>query len=421
MTDFQPTYPAEVQFTEAEFNFMEESPPGLFPDNQNSNFGYIIRKLFSDKMQQAINQIEGLYTERFVSNSTLYLKQWEVDYDLPIAPVGKTITQRRSMVLSRIQIGPFSRDRVKGAIEAYISATFGTPISLTPEGVAMAAGGVALFGEVAPMGTLYRVYENIRNFTYEVWIKNTVLPDTVGLSRELLRITPGGIQFTVDDTKANILSYYRAIRNKQPVWYGRFAGNANDSSEYGNHGTLNGVPAAVASPGLLVATGNDDTAAYDFDGVDDYISVPDSILLDVGDTFSLEAWVNADSFVGSRRIMAKGADAFLLYVTDAGLVTLAKYGGAIEAQSTISLVTGTTYHIVVTHSPLVTKIFINGVDSTGAITKQVFQSNSSALAIGSNPGGGSHWDGRIDEPAVYNHLLSAVQALENYNTGRNIA
>lgn len=425
MTEFQPTLPVEAPFTETELNFMEESPPGLFPENQNSNFGYIIRKLFSDQMHKAAQQIETLYTERFASGADIYLPTWELDYGLPVAPTGKTVADRRSIVMGREITGPFTRNRVKAILYAYLGATlFGTPITLTPDGVPLTAGGVPLSGEAAAsLETLFRVYENIQNFSYEVWIKNTTTPDVTAITRELARITPAGIQFTLDNTSATILDYFKEVRNKQPVWYSRLAGNANDSSGYANHGTLNGAPAAFASPGLLVNPAGGSSAAYDFDGVNDYISVPDANQLDTGDLFSVEIWINADAFTGNPRLMSKGGSAWELYVSSTGQLRLQQpFTATIYAHSSILLSTATTYHIVAVKDGASVKLYVNGVDrAVPDVPATVSVNNANALEIGRLHGTASNWfDGRVDEPALYNHAMPIEQVLLNYNTGKNI-
>lgn len=158
-TPLQPTLPAEELFTDAEFAYIEESPPGLFPENQNSNFG-LKRKIFSDRIQELIEQQNTIYNEMFVKTASQFLDEWEREYGLPVAPTNFTIAQRRSAVLNRILKGPFTDPRRRRIIENYIGSTFGTVIQLTPDGVPMAVAGVPLFSEAAPLSTLYSVRDN---------------------------------------------------------------------------------------------------------------------------------------------------------------------------------------------------------------------------------------------------------------------
>ena len=196
-TPHQPTLPAEVQFTEAEFIYMEESPPGLFPENQDSNFGFIIRKTFSDLAQDISDWQLTLYNEKFVETSTQFLDQWEIEVGLPPNPTDQDISERRNNVLSRLQHGPFTRTRRKNIVERYVKTTFGSPIQLVPAGVAMISGGVPIYGEAGDVSTLYLIVEDIPNFHYTVWIAGTNTPDLVALTAELKRITPAGISFNI--------------------------------------------------------------------------------------------------------------------------------------------------------------------------------------------------------------------------------
>lgn len=197
VTEFQPTLPAEIAPSDAELEFMELSPPGLFPQNQNSNFGFIIRKLWCDRITELAEQLTTLYNEKFPDTADQFLDDHEREYGLPIAPSNLTIAQRRQSVLTRIRVGPFTRTRRKEIVESFITATFGNPIQLTPGGVPLVSGGVPLFGETGIVTSLYRIVENIEGQSYTVRISNTVTPDDVGLHRELDRITPSHHSYSV--------------------------------------------------------------------------------------------------------------------------------------------------------------------------------------------------------------------------------
>lgn len=432
ITPYQPTLPVEGQFTESELNFMEESPPGLFPENQDSNFGFIIRKLFCDRIDEISDQLTTIYNERFVETSTELLSDWEREVDLPVAPAGRSVVQRRADVLTRLQKGPFTRDRVKAVITRFLEVTQGETIQLTPAGVPLVAGGVPLYGETAPVSTLFRVYEDIRGFTYQVWIKNTVTPDMAALTRELDRITPSGLDYTIDNTKANVLSYFRTVLNKQPVWYGRMntvEGFGDDTSGYAHDGTVNGTIATFGTPGPgLLDTAVDENAAGtgngagDFDGSTGYISIPHAAQLNVGDHFSLEALIRPDAIGAYQSIFDKGINSPAIYLYTDNKLRFERRGVTIIAESNITFVAGTTYHVVVTKSGSVVKIFIDGVDRTTLLTPDTCLNTTEPLIIGKNGAGvGGYFNGVIDEVAVYNYPLTHAEVLNNYNTGKNIA
>lgn len=196
MALIQPTLPVEGVFTSAELDFMENSPPGLFPDNQDSNFG-LLRKLITDRTEELIDQQTTLYNERFVDTATEFLDEWERAVDLPINSASLSVIQRRQNVLGRLARGAFTRTRRAQLVEKFITATFGDPIQLTPAGVPLTTAGVPLYTEATDVTPLYRIVEDIPNFHYQVRIKDTVLLDLVGLTRELNRITPAHYSFDI--------------------------------------------------------------------------------------------------------------------------------------------------------------------------------------------------------------------------------
>jgi len=159
-TEFQPTLPAEVAPSDAEFDFMEQEPGGLFPQNQDSNFGFIIRKIWCDRTQNIADEQALMYNEKFPETSVQFLDVHEQQYGLPVAPTTLTIDQRRSAVLNRIRVGPFTNARRSAIVESYITATFGTSVQLLPPGVPIVSGGILLYGEPGDVSTLYAIREN---------------------------------------------------------------------------------------------------------------------------------------------------------------------------------------------------------------------------------------------------------------------
>lgn len=415
----QPILPAEGAYSEIEKNFIENSPAGLWPENQDSNFGQL-RKVLLEPLQECSDKLTSLNLERFASTAENYLSLWEQDLHIPVAPAGKTAQERRDIIAAKLIYGPFTRMRRAALIESFLSTTFGAAVSLTPEGVPLDAGGIPLFSGETDLIGAYRVYEDIEDFSYELWIKNTITPDLDALERELRRITPSGHSFTIDNTKANVLSYRWAVRNKQPVLY-ITGGNTVDQA-YGNNATANGG-ALIDQAALRTLTGNQDDGALELDGVDDYFSIPSAPQLDVGDRFSVEAWVNLDSFTGNPRIFTKGGLSYEFTINSVGEVRLQVAQTAVMmAHSSLLLSTGTTYHLVAVKNGPVRKIYIDGVDVTMLDTNETIVDNTNALVIGRLNGSPSNWlNGRVDEPALYNYPLSHAEVLENYNTGKDIA
>src|SRR3989344_8994034 len=79
---------------------------------------------------------------------------------------------------------------------------------------------------------------------------------------------------------------------------------ANDSSGNGNTGAISGG-ATYTTGGIPATPGN--VSALTFDGVDDYVQVPDAAALDVTGVLSISAWVktsNAGTQILARKTFA---------------------------------------------------------------------------------------------------------------------
>lgn len=160
LTGFQPTLPAEQPFSDAELAFMDESPPGLFPENQDSNFGFAVRKIFSDRVQELINQLDTIYNEKFVSSSLNYLSEWEIQVGLPVAPTGWTLPQRRNAVTNRLRKGAFTNAARRSIVENFITITFGPAPAFDASGLPLDAGGIPLYSGVSSLDQTYVIREN---------------------------------------------------------------------------------------------------------------------------------------------------------------------------------------------------------------------------------------------------------------------
>ena len=194
----QPTLPVEGEFSVMEKAYLEESPPNLWPENQNSNFG-AHRKVFCDELMIAYDDQQSIENNIFISTADEFLDMWEQLYGLPVFPTGKTVSQRREIIIARGVRGPFTRAMRNQVIDSLLSpGVAGPPVELIPEGVPIPAGGIPLYIEGAAIAPPYfRVVENITNFSYNVEIETGVTYDLTVLTRELTRITPAGISFTI--------------------------------------------------------------------------------------------------------------------------------------------------------------------------------------------------------------------------------
>lgn len=200
--------------------------------------------------------------------------------------------------------------------------------------------------------------------------------------------------------------------------------SATDSSTNGNNGTLTNGP--TWTTGQI-------GSAVDFDGTDDYVSIPDSGPLDMyeGKSFTLTGWFNRDTFTTDDTIVAKrnsitNTDAgYVVYVDDTtDKLTFEASDGTDELQmesTTTFTSTGWNHFALVwsDNSSLSTKLYVNGIQEavtfTGILAAVNTMVNSVVLAIGAESDAGNPFDGKIDEVRVYDWALSAENAAHLYH------
>jgi hypothetical protein len=190
----QPTLPAEGVYTESERLFIAEEPLGLFPGNQNSNWG-LLRGVLTDEIEIIVGQLNALFNEMFIETSSALLTNWEEQAGIPNGS-GFDDGHRRTSIESRRIRAPFTRTRRKELVERYIGDTFGTPASFDGSGISL-VGGIPLHSTTGVVTSFYSIIEDVENFSYEVQISNSVDPDITGLTRELAWMTPAHISFTI--------------------------------------------------------------------------------------------------------------------------------------------------------------------------------------------------------------------------------
>jgi hypothetical protein len=422
-----PTLPAEGAYGELEQHFINSSPEGLWPENQDSNFGQW-RKVFTDIAQEKADELSVLNDEIFVDTASRYLSLWEEQMDVPIAVAGKTDANRRATIRPRLIYGPFSRLRRQAAIESFLLDVIsgGSPATFGSLGIPIDASGIPLFSGVTSLVGVYRVYEDVQNFSYKVWIRSDVTPDMNGLTRELKRMTPAHMSFTIDNSQANVLRWIGgAAEDLSPSGWWRLDTNYNDFSGLGHTGTVAGVPAVIAAPGLMTAGLNGTDGARDFSGTGQYVTIADSPRLNTP-TFSFLSGVRPDTLpaTGNYRFIYTGGNSNFLalkgFVGGSKFIFSVNDGTTIrELVGTTTPVAGTIYRVSATFDGKTAKLFVNGlVEASLNVSAAVL---TGPKAIAGDAGGGNLWDGGLDEIMFLPYALSPEKMLTISKTTKNIA
>ncbi len=190
-----------------------------------------------------------------------------------------------------------------------------------------------------------------------------------------------------------------------------------DNSTYNNHGALkNG--ASITQSGKF---GN----GMSFDGVNDYMQLPNSAVFNMSGDYSISAWVyiagngtpsgNYEGFVTKAWNYNFGRN------TANGRFMLQFYNGTgyENAQSTAALAFNSWYYIagVWNDTSRTIRLYINGVLNRTTNTVGEPALSTTAPVIGAGSTSSQYTNGTIDEVRIYNRALSAMEINASYSAG----
>jgi len=157
--------------------------------------------------------------------------------------------------------------------------------------------------------------------------------------------------------------------------------------------------------------------ALNFDGVNDYVSIPDANSLDLTSSYTIEAWIKPTSFSASAGIVSKyhsdNSNGYLLRLAGTAPYTGINFDGLETATGILEA--GKWYHIAAVKSGSTRTLYINGVavsmPNGSAITTAA---NTDVLAIGvdylASP---RYFNGSIDEVRIWNTARTASEITTN--------
>lgn len=181
---------------------------------------------------------------------------------------------------------------------------------------------------------------------------------------------------------------------------------AIDSSGGGQAGSITGATRTTA--GRF-------GSALSFDGVNDWVTVPDSNALDVTTGMTIEAWVRPTA-VGSawRTVLLKEQPGNLIYALYAGdgagrpatyVFTTADRG----ASGTTATPLNTWTHLAATYDRTTLRLYVNGTQAGSRALTGSLGTSTGVLRIGGNAVWSEWFAGLIDEVRVYNRVLTATE------------
>jgi hypothetical protein len=188
-----------------------------------------------------------------------------------------------------------------------------------------------------------------------------------------------------------------------------------DATGRAHTGTISGA--------TRVSTGKT-AGALSFDGVNDFVSIPDANDLDLTTGMTLEAWVNPTSNTGWRTAIIKeraGDLAYALYSGGATLpmttITTAAPGyGEAPGPAGSAPPTNAWTHLAGTYDGTTLRLYRNGALISSTPYTGAIANGSGPLKIGGNAVWGEWFAGRLDDIRVYDTALPAAQIQADMNT-----
>lgn len=212
--------------------------------------------------------------------------------------------------------------------------------------------------------------------------------------------------------------------NNLLAWW-KFNGNASDSGPNGQTGTLAGSTLPTLTTGQNSSSNN----AYSFPGTNSQINVTDTVTVSPTGAMSLSAWVKFGGLSAGeiRGIVSKDVSGgttnppYSLELTTSdqlqARVTTSSDTSRTITCSSLTVSTGTWYHLLLTYDVAVT-LYVNGASCGTSAGAADIADTTGPLRFGQQKNGSNRWlNGSIDDVRLYSKTLSAEEAVSIYEAG----
>src|SRR4029453_11221892 len=158
------------------------------------------------------------------------------------------------------------------------------------------------------------------------------------------------------------------------------------------------------------------------DGVDDYVTVPDSASLDLTNAATVELWVQRTKDAANQVIFGKPGNGqskfenYALWFNTSNGIT-AYFGNGTSYVAGGSPAPDTNWrHVVATYDNATARLYIDGAPQDSASSTVQLTPNTLPLNFGRAQGTTSYmFGGKLDEVAVYNSILSPTRIQAHYH------
>jgi YVTN family beta-propeller protein len=263
------------------------------------------------------------------------------------------------------------------------------------------------------------VYSDTATFTTQAYAppQISVSPDVLSSTQYVnqivtqpLTISNGsGVTLTFDIVDMSVPGAELLLHFDEPAGATTFY----DASDNDNHGSCSGSSCPIAG-----ANGRFN-AALSFDGVDDYVQVPNGSDLNPQQAIAISAWIYPSDWNGNRRIVQKGSydDQYRL-LAEGGSLRFDLSG--VNSLNTTLPATDVWRHVVGVYNGTVMQIWVDGRKEAEENASGAIDITSDSLFIGTkheSAPSGDHFNGLIDEVAIYARALSAEEIEALYWSG----
>jgi hypothetical protein len=185
--------------------------------------------------------------------------------------------------------------------------------------------------------------------------------------------------------------------------------------------------AAVFLLGILLLTSttvNAQNNALDFDGDEDYVSLPATINGQITNNVTSEGWFyfreipgTFVQLVGERYDTSLGdSDSKFVIFTNGGDINVGVVGDGSELRSTgVGFPALNTWvHIAGTYDGITLRLYINGVESVASIENLAIPASTGPWVLGRTTDAEVYLDGKMDEIRIWNTTRTPAEILANY-------
>lgn len=189
----------------------------------------------------------------------------------------------------------------------------------------------------------------------------------------------------------------------------------NDLSGNQNNGTLINGPSW---------TNGKVNGALELDGVNDYVTVPNSSILNVTSSLTISLWFRLNTSSGYVDLLNKTGGSQYFLGLDSGLGNNPYFkAGDTVTEAVITIENGKWYHLVGVFDDTgnTNKIYVNGDLIVTEANTGTTPTNSGPITIGAwDSGLESFLDGKIDEVRLYSRALSDSEVQNLYNNSKSV-